>query len=448
MSNRHKNPDYVSVAMRAPFFLLTLLVIPVTQAYVLVYTKGFDYRQNYGKDTYVIPESVEQIVSTWREWGYGNLQASEKLDPQAEGIIVMGCTELSEEDVRMLGEYVEKGGRLVIDLYCPGNVDNFMYRYGVMSSEMAYSGGILQKMVLPYAEIRGYPVDKPIIRPNTPLNSKYAMMVYSGPTFTITGKSFSHAFLTPNGQLVAFTAEIGKGGVYASGCLLCSNQLLMANILDWVSDGRVDFPRFEVSRRVYPRTKEVGRPFYDEIRISRPSEERESVEISVAYLYNKEGFCKLVPTQDEGGDEDAVVFRFEYVPQERMSCSLAPVIVSMTWISPEGKIVREFTVPGENVQVIAPSIYVPPSAFPYVAVAVMIVLAGLAVVGARYYKRKRLRDLKLQLKALEESLNDLHKKLMTRQITEDVYKRLVERYVAKIEELKAEIRVMERKEKR
>jgi len=434
--------------MRAPILILALLLLPAAQAYVLVYTKGFDYKHNYGKDTYVLLESAEEIVSTWRDWGYRNLQASNKLDPRAEGIIILGCTELVEDDIRMLEEYVEKGGRLVLDLYCPGRVDDFMYRHGVIRSEKPYSEGILQKMVLPYANIRGYPVDKPIIRQNTPLNSKYARMIYSGPTFTITGKSFSYAFITPKGQSVAFTAEIGKGGAYASGCLLCSNQLLMANILDWVSDGRVDFPRFEVSRRVYPRTKEVGRPFYDEIRISRPSEERDAVEISVAYLYNKEGFCKLVPTQDEERDEDAVVFRFEYVPQERMSCSLAPVVVSMTWISPEGKIVREFTVPGENVQVIAPSIYVPPSAFPYVAVAVMIVLAGLAVVGARYYKRKRLRDLKLQLKALEESLNDLHKKLMTRQITEDVYKRLVERYVAKIEELKAEIRVMERKEKR
>ncbi|HID09281.1 TPA: hypothetical protein EYP13_03560, partial [Candidatus Micrarchaeota archaeon] len=314
--------------MRPLAVVFLLLLLPVSHAYVLVYTKGFSYRQNYGRDTHVVVEPVERIVSAWREWGYRNVRASNNIDPNADGIVVLGCTELDDEDIRTLEEYVKKGGRLVLDLHCPGKLDDFMYQYGVIRSDRPYEGTILQTMTLPYARIRGYPVDRPIIMRNTPVNSKHVKMIYVGPTFTVTSEVFSDAFITPTGQSVAFIGEVGEGKVYATGCLLCSNQLLMANILDWVSDGRVDFPRFEVDRRVYPPVKEVGRPFYDEIRVSVSPDERDAVEISVAYPYNEEGFCRLVPTQDRRAEDGTVVFRFEYTPREKMSCSLAPVVVS------------------------------------------------------------------------------------------------------------------------
>jgi len=429
----------------APLLIALIVLLPAAQGYVLVYAKGFEYRWSYGEDTYVRAGSVEKVLETWRGWGYRDLRASGRIDPGADGIIVLGCTELEEDDLKLLEDYVKRGGRLVLDLYCPGRLDDFMYRYGVTRSGRPYRGVLLQRMVLPYAEVRGYPVDRPIIAQDTPVNSRYAGMVYSGPAFTITGDTFSDAFITPTGDSVAFTAEIGKGKVYATGCLLCSNQLLMANVLDWVSDGRVDFPRFEVDRRVYPPVKEVGKPFYDELRVSLPPEEKETLDVSVAYPYNEEGFCRMVPVQERKTEGSTVVFRFEYTPQEKVSCSLAPVLVSMTWVSPKGKVVREFTVPGEYVQVVAPPLYVPPSALPYVALALLAVLAGLAVLGKEYHKRKKISDMKLRLKVLEEGLKELHKKLMTRQITEDVYKKLVERYVAEMEELRAKIKIMEGK---
>ncbi len=428
--------------------LLALVLLPVAQAYILVYSNGFDYRQNYGKDVYVRVQSVDQIIQTWQDWGYTDVRAGSRIDPNADGIVILGCTKISDEDVQELEDYVKNGGRVALDLYCPGKLDDFMYQYGVIRSDAPYQGTILQKLTLPYVEARGYPIDRPIIMRGTPINSKYVKMIYVGPSFTKAGDTFSDVFITPTGQSVAFLGEIGTGTVYASGCLLCSNQLLMANILDWLEDGKINFPSFDVDRRVYPPMKKVGEPFYDEIRISVPPDEKQSLDISVAYPYNEEGFCKLVPVQEREIKDNTVIFRFEYTPDTAMSCNLAPVIVSMTWISPNGKIIREFTVPSEYVQVIAPKFSIPPNLVPYIALGAVILLSIIGAILWRKHEEKKLEEMKLQVKALEQSMQDLQKKFMTRQITEDVYKRLTERYIAEIEELKAKIRILEERKKK
>ncbi len=434
--------------MRRLLPILLLMLIPLTHAYILVYSNGFDYRQNYGRDVYINVQSVDQIVRTWQDWGFSDVQAGSRIDPNADGIVVLGCTKIDDEDLQALEEYIKNGGRVAIDLFCPGKMDDFMYQYGVIRSEKPYQGTILQKLSLPYAEVRGFPVDRPIIMRDTPVNSKYVKMIYVGPSFTKVGDTFSDVFITPTGQSVAFIGAIGNGKVYASGCLLCSNQLLMANILDWLKDGKIDFPSFEVDRRVYPSVKKVGEPFYDEIRISVPPEEKQSLDIAVAYPYNEEGFCKLVPVQERDVQGNTIVFRFEYKADEAMSCNLAPVIVSMTWISPEGKIIREFSIPSEYIQVIAPKFSIPPNLLPYIA------LAGIAILGIvgwvlwKKREERKLKEMKLHVRALEQGLKDLQKKFMTRQITEDVYKRLTERYLAEIEELKAKIQIMEEQKNR
>ncbi|MDN5358478.1 MAG: hypothetical protein PWP76_321 [Candidatus Diapherotrites archaeon] len=428
-----------------PIILLALL--SVAQAYVLVYANGFDYRQNYGKDVYVEAGTPEQIVSTWQDWGFEDVVLSNKIDTAADGIIILGCTDLDEEDMKKLDEYVKNGGRVVLDLYCPGRLDDFVYQYGIIRSDKPYQGTILQTLKLPYVEVKGYPVDKPIVMRETPVNSKYVGMTYVGPAFTATSEVFSDVFLTPTGQSVAFIGRIGSGTVYVTGCLLCSNQLLMANILDWVGDGKIDFPAFEVDRRIYPPIKKVGEPFYDEIRITVPPEEAQSLEITVAYPYNEEGFCKLTPVQQREQQGNTVIFKFEYYPEDKMNCQLAPVMVSINWISPKGKILREFTVPGEYIQVITTGYFVPPSKLPYAVAAIIVIVASFSIVLWTYRERKKVKEMRLRLEALEESLKDLQKKFMTRQITEDVYKRLTEKYLAEMEELKTKLKMLEKEKK-
>ncbi len=434
--------------MRAWALAAVLLLLPVTHAYILVYANGFKYGGDYGKDTYVRVGSVDQIVQTWRDWGFKDVVKGDRIDPKADGIVILGCTSLSDSDVAALEEYVKKGGRVAVDLHCPGAIDNLFSKYGVIRSDRPYRGTILQTLHLPYVDVKGYPVDRPIVMRDAPTSSKYVKMIYAGPSFTIAGEHFSDVFLTPTGQSVAFMGKIGNGEVYASGCLLCSNQLLMANILDWLEDGKIDFPRFEVDRRVYPPVKKVGEPFYDELRISVPDTVMDSMDIEVAYPYNERGFCKLTPVQEREVQGSTAIFRFQYTPETKMDCSLAPVVVSMTWISPDGKITRSFSVPGEYIQVIAPPLSIPPNYLPYIAASLLVILGVGAAFAWERHKKKKLEEMRLQVKALEESMEDLQKKLMTRQITEDVYKKLMERYIAEIEELKAKIKIMEERDQR
>ncbi len=439
-------PAGARLATAILLFAALMGVVSTARAYVLVYDKGFSgYETGSGGSTYISVAPAEQIVQTWNQWGFPDVQLGETIDTSASGIIILGCTQLDKGDVDKLYEYVESGGRLVLDLHCPGTADNLAFKLGILRAEQPYTGTIIQEMNLPYITVKGYPIDRPIVRRGTPFNSRYVKMIYVGPTFTQSGTALSSTFVTPNGEPVAFFGQVGKGYVYITGCLLCSNQLLMANILDWLEDGRVDFPSFYVYRRVYPETKLVGKPFYDEITIEIPPDARETMSVSADYVYNEPGICRLTPTLktntgfDQTGTEKLL---FEYDPERPMQCSLGPFIVRINWQSPNGPTYREFTVPGPYVQVISPPLSIPPNYTPYILGAILAVLAAATPFALRWKKKKEIKRLVKRLDGIEYGMEDLRRKFMTRAITEDIYKQLLQKYIAEAEEIKAKLREM------
>ncbi len=416
-----------------------LLLLSTASAYVEIYARGFSYHGNYGNLTYIHVKPLDTILETWRAWGFKNIAVGESIDPNADGILVLGCTALSKEDINALENYILKGGRVALDLYCPGPLDDLLSKYGIVRNEgrpYRSTTGITVKTELPYADIMGYPVESEISISNSPTSTGYTGMTYVGPTFTLTNDQIMPLFATPTDGAIAFFGRIGKGYVYGSGCLLCSNQMLMANILDWLSDGRVDFPHVKITRNVHPQSVIAGNPIYDDITITLPKNAG-IIGIDLGYVYDEKGFCQLKPavtSKTENGNIVKITAKF--TPEQAMQCKLGPAVITMNWDGPDGEYVRKVVLNPVPIVVSNPYLPVSTTYWPYYVAAVVIA-------GASLWFFKRRSDVKrkiARLNALKEAMNDLRKQLMTQQITEDVYKSLLQKYLAEYNEIRAELK--------
>ena len=294
------------------------------------------------------------------------------------------------------------------------------------------------KMSLPYVDVEGYPVTSSITIANSPMSTGFTGMTYVGPTFTITNDRMMPLFATPTDKAIAFYGPIGKGYVFGTGCLLCSNQMLMANILDWLDNGRVDFPKITITRNVHPQSVVAGNPIYDEIRIHAP-QNAGIVDIELSYVYDEKGYCRMEPKISTKKQEaSAITITSEFVPQEAMSCKLGPAVVDITWDGPNGKYLREAVLEPVPIVVANPSVPIQKSDWPYYLAALVLVAAAAYI----YYPRMKARKLKRRAKAIKEALHDLRLQLMTQKITEDVYKQLLQKYIAEYNEIKAELKEM------
>ncbi|NPA76233.1 MAG: hypothetical protein GXN93_00580 [Candidatus Diapherotrites archaeon] len=421
--------------------LTALIIISSASAYVEIYAKGFSYKGNFGNLTYVHVKSLQAILDTWQAWGFTNISVGYSIDPHADGILVLGCTEMDKSDVEVLEKYIENGGRVALDLHCPGPLDALITKYGVVrNADEPYKSdaGITMHMSLPYVDVVGYPVTSEITIANSPMSTGYTGMTYVGPTFTITNDRMMPLFATPTDKAIAFFGPAGKGYIFGTGCLLCSNQMLMANILDWLDNGRVDFPKVSITRTVHPQSVVAGNPIYDEIKITVPKNAG-IIDLSLDYLYNEKGYCKMNPavsTKSQSGDTITIVSKF--IPEQAMNCKLGPAVVSMTWDGPNGKYLRKAVLEPVPIVVAAPSIPLQKSNWPYYVGAAII----LALAAVFTYPRMKARKLKRRAKALKEAMHDLRKQLMTQQITEDIYKQLLQKYLAEYNEIRAELKEM------
>ena len=421
--------------------VLIITIIGNAHAYVEIYAKGFSYSGNYGNLTYVHVKSLQAMLDTWQAWGFKNISIGYSIDPHADGILVLGCTEMSKDDVDALEEYIKNGGRVALDLHCSGPLDALITKYGVVRNAgepYRSDSGITMKMSLPYVDVEGYPVTSSITIANSPMSTGFTGMTYVGPTFTITNDHIMPLFATPTDKAIAFYGPIGKGYVFGTGCLLCSNQMLMANILDWLDNGRVDFPAVSITRTVHPQSVIAGNPIYDEIKISAPQNSG-IIDIELSYIYDEKGFCPLTPKvttkKQEGG---AISIVSEFVPQEAMNCKLGPAVVDITWDGPNGKYLREAVLEPKPIVVANPPIPIQKSDWPYYVAAAAIIAAA----AYFYYPRMKAKKLKRRAKAIKEALHDLRLQLMTQKITEDVYKQLLQKYIAEYNEIKAELKEM------
>ena len=417
------------------------IILGSAHAYVEIYAKGFSYRGDFGNLTYVHVKSLQAMLDTWQAWGFKNISIGYSIDPHADGILVLGCTEMSKEDVDALEEYIKNGGRVALDLHCSGPLDALITKYGVVRNAgepYRSDSGITMKMSLPYVDVEGYPVTSSITIANSPMSTGFTGMTYVGPTFTITNDRMMPLFATPTDKAIAFYGPIGKGYVFGTGCLLCSNQMLMANILDWLDNGRVDFPKITITRNVHPQSVVAGNPIYDEIRIHAP-QNAGIVDIELSYVYDEKGYCRMEPKISTKKQEaSAITITSEFVPQEAMNCKLGPAVVDITWDGPNGKYLREAVLEPVPIVVANPSVPIQKSDWPYYLAALVLVAAAAYI----YYPRMKARKLKRRAKAIKEALHDLRLQLMTQKITEDVYKQLLQKYIAEYNEIKAELKEM------
>ncbi len=357
-----------------------------------------------------------------RESGF---EVKEVTHPEGDVVIVLGCTSLDDETALAFLDYVEEGGSLIVD--ARGN--NRLLTYLNVGESFVVRGRDEVRVSLYYSTIDGgVLVEGALAGPGSPFWG-YEKMYYVGRGIR-TPQDWTSLMVTENGVEVAAI----KGNVSVVGCLLCADPLFIQNLVDYLEDGKNDFPRVDVRRYATPRVVKWGDTVEDivEVTVSSPD-----VEVQVSYPYETGDYCSFPLIRGEIGDirpEDGGYTqstRFVYRAEGR-SCELAPVIVKAVF---EGK-EREITVRGQRITVEEEGLLVGGN---YLLPGLLIVLALLTYFGLGRLKRssliKRWKRVKLLMRLTK-------RRYMKREIDEETYKRLISDYQKELDIVEAEMRML------
>ncbi len=401
--------------------ILLLLLLPFAFSKVGIYAKDFSvtcYR--YSDDVRSLnPETPNILVSYLRDGGFDvELFYSTEDIGKYDGIIVLGCTSMDPKDVE---RFLSFEGRLVVDARDDNPLSSAL---GVKRKSYPLEGTDTSSFRDVYVNITNGILLKHVIK-GGPLVG-YERMYYVGNPIFLPSR-FKSGFLTPTGEDVLGIDD----NVVVTGCFYCSDPLLLYNLVDWVEDGKIDFPSFYIEREITPSLVRVGGTFVDIVRVRSPKE----MEVRGEYIYGEGGgqFCNFTPINTEfsgpeiTGREYEVEARFIYRPEEPVYCYLPPVVLDLLWKAYKRTVILD-AIP---VTVSSTTVALPERPLDWIYVLIPLIL--LILLSPFLYKQLKIRRLKKRWIQLKRLIDKTNQRYMARKISKEVYEELITEYTKELQ---------------
>ncbi len=418
--------------------LLFLLILPLSFSAVAIYAKDFstDCYAYQGTVEELLPQSPHVLAAYLRDLGFDvNVIYSTDDLSRYNAVIVLSCTSMNPQDVDRFLRFYKEGGGLIIDLRSTNPLAD---RFGVVKKTYKLEGLDRGSISTSYTEIKnGILVKGALTSPAGPVFFGYERMYYVGEPIYLP-RGFNSGFATENGENVLGWKE-DKGRVVVTGCLYCSGPLLLANLVDWAEDGKIDFPSFSVTRKVLPDVVKPGETLVDDIRVLAS----DSMTVGGEYVYGVGGkYCNFGEPQAEFGrphplgDRIEVETKFIYKASGLPgTCYLPPVLLHLSFSGKK----RDVIVDPVEVTVAGTSVVAYTDNLRWIVGALFVLVVVAAIFAApRIRKRRLLKEWKKYVLLIEMT----KKRRLANKISEDAFKSLIKDYEERLQEIEAELRLI------
>ncbi len=400
------------------------LLLPIALAYVAVYAPDFDpncyHFQGEWVEIQASGATPELLVQKLRSMGIDAVFTSE-VDEKADALIVLSCSNI---DRNALLNYINNGGNVILDLFAQDFPELNLQRGEPFAGTVIVDVPSMpipgeEGLYMEYLDGRAYLVSEAHVDASGPIVDPYrARMYYAGPEVIDKSGSFNSGFDVGN---VLLWRKNGSN-ILATGCILCADPSLLADLCDWVVDGSVDFPRVHISRKVVPRSAMEGQTVQDIITATLPPED-----VQISLLYDTDAAeCGEFLGSDEKKGGDYVVFTANY--RAGKTCHLPMAILRVDWMGGTRYLYLQPTNP-----VIYPTPIPMPDLSMFLFPLLLIVLLLLPF-AYTYWRRGRIRR---KIREIERAMKLVEYKYRTGKISRSVYEELVKDYMAELSRLRA-----------
>ncbi len=417
---------------------MLLLLLPISLAKVGIYSKDFSIDCYTYTDAVrsLRPEPIGVLVSYLRDLGF-DVEAFQ--DAAAafnyDGVIVPSCTTLEPEDINTFISYYRSGGGLLIDVRQDSPLAE---AFGVARKSEMVEGVNTRSFKSVYTEVvNGVYISGAITDPNGPVKTGYEHIFYIGKALKLP-ESFNSSFATPDGKDVLGWKK-GEGRVIVTGCLYCSGPLLLAEMVDWIEDGYIDFPDFVIQRRVIPQMTSPGGLLSDEITILSSD-----IKVRGEYAYNVGGsrYCNFelvkadIGNPEPMGDKYAFSARFTLkAGDETGACRLPPVLLHLEYDDQRRDVIVD-PVKVEVVKGTSPWVEKTGDSLPWIGLSVVVLALIVFLFAKKRSERSRLLN---EWRKLKRIIKTARIKRMKGELSEEAYKKLIAEYEARLQEIEAEM---------
>lgn len=398
-----------------------LLLLPLISAKIVIYSGGFDptcysYSSSVEEMRAFGPEAIANFLE---DMGF-EVEVTDRIPNDAKALVIPACTYIDEQVLEKILKVVERNGGVLIDAW-----ERSPLLRELKVVRLNHVEDIERRSFKhPYVEIKNGVLVNSILE-GGPIR-RHSKLYYVGPA--IEGAGYNVGVVTENGEAVLLWKE-GRGRIVVTGCLFCMGPYLLANTIDWIEDGKIDFPEVTVERDAIPSVVKKGSQFMDRIIVEV---EDTDANVSGEYLYNiGEPFCKTsfegmdLPEREIIRGRQRIELRYRLKAEEVGSCILPPSIIYVE--SEEGK--REII--ADPVEISVTGVFFESEEIPswlYLAVPVSI--------AAAVFLYKRLR-IKVERDRILRALHELDKKFKKREIDKESYTKIRAEYMKRLIELEA-----------
>ncbi len=419
--------------------LLLLLLIPTAFSLTAIYAR------NFSVDCYIyrtaseqlLPETPKILESYLEDMGFDVDVIEDTEDLRMyDALIVLSCTDMDPKNVEDILNFYDGGGGLIVDVHRENPITEAL---GVRKKTYPLEGLKRGSLSTLYVDIKNGVIVKETIKDGEgPIVSGYERMYYVGePIYLPSG--FNSGFAPESGEDVLGWKKDG-GRVAVVGCLYCADPLLLANLVDWAEDGKVDFPRFLIKRRALPDVVPAGGTIVDEIEVVV---EEGVQQVTGSYLFGTSGaYCnfELLSSEFERpqpfGDKYRLSARFTLrAGTEPETCYLPPALLEIF----SGSSTRRVTVdPVEVVVSGRTMVQFTENDLPLIAGILVVFLLTLFVIKMMSRRQRLLREWRKYRFLIKVA----KRKRMKREISQEAYERMMAEYEKALQEIEVELRML------